>query len=416
MSVWSKPTHETAAAAAAAAAASFNNANNIEGVQENSLKGIVDDYPTSMPSSAMEIPMLDGEYLQHQPEASDRMRTHLQQPSASTEAKGSEEQVPVAYKSRLTNISPPSRSFQDIDQQRRETHTSTSSGSRPGSFAFSSPYGHEVIPSPYAGHAALPYSPVAVASQQVAYSPSAAHSQSVYGHGQSVPAHSYPSPYKATMASPATSIAGLPLGYSHVPVAMTRHECVLQYQFPRSPLIPNPFASSGRMIPTTIPGQNEPVWVQTSAAGMMSGQFPHSSSVSGGTAMTTPIYAYPAASTAVQASKRQTQPYSYQSAPANFVNYGSTAQGSPHRGSPVRLEAGTFSPFAHASQRHSAQSQQAVHISPQYPVFSPRSIQPGTPLGYVPMRAPSANSSHFARKAASPFESMQQGHKSGHSW
>lgn len=246
MSVWSKPTEETAAAAAAGTKA--DNA----GKQENSLRDIIDDYPmTTMPSSTMELQISEGERdhavagdqrasgddsgkpIRGEPSANgpyhypSHIGMHMQYP----------QYAPFTGHSR--------QATSGSDAARPSSAFGHSASSRQSSIAYAS-FMNEGVPSPYAGPAALPtYSPKRVTHHLPSQS-----SQSSFPGFVAAP-QSVHSQYPGYVAAPGTSHMsnGLPSGYSHVPVAMSAGQDV-------------------RHLPTAMTGQAPTVWVQATAPGV----------------------------------------------------------------------------------------------------------------------------------------------------
>lgn len=180
-SVWSRPTEETAAA--------LKDKYGERGAQqENSLRGIADDYPTLMPSSAQDLPITDGEQ-QQVPERSRIATTGLigeaeraRQGGEEREREREQERASGYKNSRI--VSAPAHAAPGHAGRPRLP----SASSRQGSFAYPSTYSHDgSIPSPYAVHASLPFSPVAMPATSP-YSPTMAHAQPAYAQYVMAPA------------------------------------------------------------------------------------------------------------------------------------------------------------------------------------------------------------------------------------
>lgn len=207
MSVWSKPTEETAAAAAAAFNSASKDAAN-DSVQENSLKDLVDDYPSSMPSNAMDLPISDGERPQSKDSESVR-----RSPSRSRSHDRHSHAMSISQVMNSTSPKPPTTG------RSREYGSS-----RQGSFNFSPSQGYAVEGSPYAMSTQLPYAPSASSMHhQTVYSPALAHPQSQYG-GYVAGTPTYAPGYSSTngmLMSPAYASAS---PYPSMPVAMGSQE------------------------------------------------------------------------------------------------------------------------------------------------------------------------------------------------
>lgn len=174
-SVWSRPTEETAAAATAAKEKFGDSA-----TQENSLRGIADDYPSLMPSSAQDLPILDGETQQQTHERS-RTATSGLIGEAERARQGGEDRASGYKNSRIVSApSHPAAVGGPPGNRPRVPSFTTSASSRQNSFAYPSAYSHDgSIPSPYAVHASLPFSPVGMPSVSP-YSPTVSHAQPAY--------------------------------------------------------------------------------------------------------------------------------------------------------------------------------------------------------------------------------------------
>lgn len=222
MSVWSKPTEETAAAAAAAFNSASKDAAN-DSVQENSLKDLVDDYPSSMPSNAMDLPISDGERPQSKDSSSQR-RSPSDTRAGSHERRGHAMSISQVISSSSPN--PPSMPLTGRNSHPRDHHHHTSSSARHGSFNFSpstAPHqAYAVDGSPYAMPAQLPYSTAQPGMHhQALYSP--ALTQQYGGYVSSSPA--YATGYSAANGMPIMSPAYASASpYSAVPVSMTSQE------------------------------------------------------------------------------------------------------------------------------------------------------------------------------------------------
>lgn len=217
MSLWSKPTDETAAAAAAAAAfTSSANANANKPVDPANLG--MDDYPSALPRSAQDLPGLDGEKSDRDAPASASASAAQQQKQESLDRnRRSEERMALgAAKGQRHGFSPVAGFRSPLDEHPPHQHhrRSNTSSSRQGSFGYpgAASYGPDGIPSPYAMHTGLPYQANSAASPS-AFSPgTVAPSYSPF-----VPAHSYGQSYPTSMQS-VTSPMGGPAAYSHMPV------------------------------------------------------------------------------------------------------------------------------------------------------------------------------------------------------
>lgn len=220
MSVWSKPTEETAAAAAAAfnSAVSKDSAN--ESVQENSLRDLADDYPSSMPSNAMDLPISDGE----RPQSKDS-----EVPANSSSRSRSHDRSPQVHQMSISQVmntsSSPSGPQSSIHAPRHG-----SSSSRHGSFAFSPGSVYTGERSPYTVHSQLPYSPIDAMSLQQSHQPtmyssgmSAYPSSGQYGGFVAAGTPAYSASYSQAGVAP-NGMTMLSPGYSPMQVAMTGQE------------------------------------------------------------------------------------------------------------------------------------------------------------------------------------------------
>jgi hypothetical protein len=209
MSLWSKPTEETAAAAAAAFNSASKDAAN-DSVQENSLKDLVDDYPSSMPSNAMDLPISEGE--RPQSKDSETQRRSL------SRSRSDDRRSHTMSISQVISSSSPHQSSMPLTGRSRE-HGS----SRHGSFNFSPAQGYPVEGSPYGVSAQLPSSMY----HQTVYSPSISHPQAQAQYGGYVSSTpTYATGYQSAngmVMSPAYS-SQYSSQYSSVPVTMTAQE------------------------------------------------------------------------------------------------------------------------------------------------------------------------------------------------
>lgn len=225
MSVWSKPTPETAAAASAAKEKAGETA------QENSLRGIADDYPTLMPSSALDLPISETEAAN---QTSQKAESEAGATAADAKPRGDvdrknrdaaetrDDKLDGPYKNRIVSAPSPL----PLNDPRRPRMPSTGAAGvqrQNSSYGYPSAYSSYdgSVPSPYNVHASLPFAPA------TGYSPTVSHahlqqqpvSASAMYAGGAYGSHSgYAHGFTSATQSPTSTVAGGPAaGHSAVP-------------------------------------------------------------------------------------------------------------------------------------------------------------------------------------------------------